>query len=52
MEQGEYDLAIDSLSKALYEDPNFVDAYILLAKAYSMKKGAYLESVKYLKKAI
>jgi len=52
MEQGEYDPAIDSLSKALYEDPNFVDAYILLAKAYSMKKGAYLESVKYLKKAI
>ncbi len=52
MEQGEYDLAIDSLSKALYEDPTFVDAYILLAKAYSMKKGAYLESVKYLKKAI
>jgi tetratricopeptide (TPR) repeat protein len=52
MEQGEYDLAIDSLSKALYEDPNFVGAYILLAKAYSMKKGAYLESVKYLKKAI
>ncbi len=52
MEQGEYDLAIDSFLKALYEDPNFVDAYILLAKAYSMKKAAYLESVKYLKKAI
>ena len=33
MERGEYDLAIDSLSKALYEDPNFVDAHILLAKA-------------------
>lgn len=52
MEQGEYDLAIDSLSKALYEDPNFIDAHILLAKAYNRKKGAYLESVKYLKKAI
>jgi len=52
IERGEYDLAIDSLSKALYEDPNFVDAHILLAKAYSKKKGAYLESVKYLKKAI
>ncbi|UCD70787.1 MAG: tetratricopeptide repeat protein [Syntrophobacterales bacterium] len=52
MEQGEYDLAIDSLSQALYEDPNFVDAHILLAKAYYKKKGAYLESIKYLKKAI
>ncbi|MFQ5840874.1 MAG: tetratricopeptide repeat protein [Thermodesulfobacteriota bacterium] len=52
MERGEYDLAIDSLSKALYEDPNFVDAHILLARAYSEKKGAYLESVKYLKNAI
>jgi tetratricopeptide (TPR) repeat protein len=52
MERGEYDLAIDSLSKALYEDPNFVDAHILLAKAYNEKKGAYLESVKYLKNAI
>ena len=52
MERGEYDLAIDSLSKALYEDPNFVDAHILLAKAYNEKKGAYLESVKYLKKAL
>ncbi|MCK5552416.1 MAG: tetratricopeptide repeat protein, partial [Deltaproteobacteria bacterium] len=52
MEQGEYDLAIDSLSKALYEDPNFVDAHILLAKAYSKKKGAYRESVKYLKNAL
>jgi tetratricopeptide (TPR) repeat protein len=52
MEQGEYDLAIDSLSKALYEDPNFVDTHILLAKAYSKKKGAYLESVKYLKNAL
>jgi tetratricopeptide (TPR) repeat protein len=52
MERGEYDLAIDSLSKALYEDPNFVNAHILLAKAYRKKKGAYLESVKYLKKAI
>ncbi|MFB0507924.1 MAG: tetratricopeptide repeat protein, partial [Thermodesulfobacteriota bacterium] len=52
MERGEYDLGIDSLSKALYEDPNFVDAHILLAKAYNEKKGAYLESVKYLKNAI
>lgn len=52
MERGEYDLAIDSLSKALYEDPNFVDAHILLAKAYTKKKGAYLESIKYLKNAI
>jgi tetratricopeptide (TPR) repeat protein len=52
MENGEYDLAIDSLSKALYDDPNSVEAHIFLAKAYSMKKGAYLESVKYLKKAI
>jgi Tfp pilus assembly protein PilF len=52
MEQGEYDQAIDSLSKALYEDPNFVDAHILLAKAYGEKKGAYLESVKYLKNAL
>ena len=52
MEQGEYDQAIDSLSKALYEDPNFVDAHILLAKAYGNKKGAYLESVKYLKNAL
>jgi tetratricopeptide (TPR) repeat protein len=52
MERGEYDLAIDSLSKALYEDPDFVDAHILLAKAYNEKKGAYLESVKYLKNAI
>jgi len=52
MEQGEYDLAIDSLWKALYEDPNFVDAHILLAKAYNEKKGAYLESIKYLKNAI
>ncbi len=52
MERGEYDLAIDSLSKALYEDPNFADAHILLAKAYNEKKGAYLESVKYLKNAI
>jgi tetratricopeptide (TPR) repeat protein len=52
MEQGEYDLAIDSLSKALYENPNFVDVHILLAKAYSKKKGAYLESVKYLKNAL
>lgn len=51
MERREYDLAIDSLSKALYEDPNFVDAHILLAKAYNEKKGAYLESVKYLKNA-
>ena len=52
MERGEYDLAIDSLSKVLYEDPNFLDAHILLAKAYNKKKGAYLESVKYLKKAL
>ncbi len=52
MERGEYDPAIDSLSKALYEDPNFVDAHVLLAKAYSKKKGAYPESVKYLKNAI
>ena len=52
MERGEYDLAIDSLSKALYEDPKFVYAHILLAKAYSKKKGAYLESVKYLKNAL
>jgi tetratricopeptide (TPR) repeat protein len=52
MEREEYDLAIDSLSKALYEDPNFVDAHILLARAYRKKKGAYLESVKYLKKAV
>jgi tetratricopeptide (TPR) repeat protein len=52
MERGEYDLAIDSLSKALYEDPNLVDAHILLAKAYNKKKGAYLESIKYLKKAL
>ena len=52
MERGEYDLAIDSLSKALYEDPNFVDAHILLAKAYTKKKGAYLESIKYLKNAL
>ncbi len=52
MERGDYELAIDSLSKALYEDPNFVDAHILLAKAYNKKKGAYLESVKYLKKAL
>jgi Tfp pilus assembly protein PilF len=52
LEQGEYDQAIDSLSKALYEDPNFVDAHILLAKAYGKKKGAHLESVKYLKNAL
>jgi tetratricopeptide (TPR) repeat protein len=52
MARGEYDLAIDSLSKALYEDPNFVDAHILLARAYNEKKRAYLESVKYLKNAI
>ena len=52
LERGEYDMAIDSLSKTLYEDPNFVDAHILLAKAYSKKRGAYLESVKYLKNAI
>ena len=52
MEKGEYDLAIDSLSRALYENPNFVQAHILLAKAYSKKKGAYLESVKYLKNAL
>ncbi len=52
MERGEYDLAIDSLAKALYEDPNFVKAHILLAKAYTKKKGAYLESIKYLKNAL
>ena len=52
MDRGDYDMAIDSLSKTLYEDPNFVDAHILLAKAYGKKKGAYLESVKYLKNAI
>ncbi len=52
MEKGEYDLAIDSLSRALYEDPNFIDAHILLAKAYKQKKGAYLESIKYLKNAL
>jgi len=52
LERGEYDLAIDNLSKALYEDPNFIDAHILLAKAYTKKKGAYLESVKYLRNAI
>lgn len=52
LEQGEYELAIDSLTKALYEDPRFVEAHILLAKAYSKKKGAYLESLKYLKNAI
>jgi tetratricopeptide (TPR) repeat protein len=52
MERGEYELAIDSLSKALYEDPHFIDAHILLAKAYTKKKGAYLESVKYLRNAI
>jgi tetratricopeptide (TPR) repeat protein len=52
MEQGDYELAIDSLTKALYEDPSFVDAHILLAEAYNRKQGAYLESVKYLKNAI
>jgi len=52
LEQEEYELAIDSLTKALYEDPKFIEAHILLAKAYGKKKGAYLESVKYLKKAI
>ena len=45
MDKGDYELAIDSLTKALYEDPNFVDAHILLAEAYSRKQGAYLESV-------
>jgi len=52
MEQGDYELAIDSLTRALYEDPDFVEAHILLAEAYNRKQGAYLESVKYLKNAI
>jgi len=52
LERGEWDAAIDSLTKALYEDPKFVEAHILLAKAYNKKKGAYLESLKYLKNAI